>query len=216
MPLDLVLHVRNAFAKKVDIDRDFLRKTGHLIRDHIDIKYLKESGDVFEIDENGLKKIKDKSGNKNVKVINLIKSIEKYVAEHSGDISLIPLAVRAQEIQQGYEDRQEETQRVLDELTALIEEELKRRKEQEAKGFDGLASFIYTVLGEKNIKKPDANTNKIRDIFKDYPHWQVSEQEARDLRTALYGALSAIEDDMDKVVSLIDYLFNLLEKAYNI
>lgn len=208
--------VRNAFAKRVNIDREFLRKTNELVREHIDIYQMRGGADIFEIGEDALKKIKEKTKNNNVKVINLIKSIEKYVAENSDDLSLIPLAARAQEIQERYESRQEETQKILDDLSSLIENEVRRKKEQQAKGFDGLASFIYTVLTDKKMKEPDATAKKIRGVFNDYPHWQGSEQEARELRTALYGVLGAVEDDMDKAVDFIDYLFTLLEKAYNI
>lgn len=208
--------VRNAFAKRIDVDREFLRKTNELVKEHIDIHEVRGGFDVFEIDEETLKKIKEKGKNNNVKVINLIKSIEKYVEENSGDLSLIPLAVRAQEIQERYEDRQEETKRVLDELTDLIESEIKRKQEQKAKGFDGLASFICTVLVDKKIKNPDIATRKIRDTFNEFPHWQISEQEKRELRIALYGVLSEVENDEDTVSGFIDYLFNLLEKAYKI
>lgn len=208
--------VRNAFAKKINVDRDFLRKTQQLVRDSIDIDRVQGGFDIFEIDEHTLEKIKDKNKKGNVKIINLIKSIEKYVEEHSNDLSLIPLAVRAQEIQQRYEDRQGETQKVLDELSALLEGELKRKKEQQAKGFDGLASFVNTVLVDKKISDPDGTTVKIRGAFDEYPNWQISEQQTRELRTALYGVLSTVEKDIDKVAEVVDYLFDLLEKAYNI
>lgn len=198
------------------MDREFLRKTNQLVREHVDIYKVQGGFDIFEIDEDTLKKIKEKTGNDNVRVINLIKSIEKYVAENSDDLSLIPLVVRAQEIQERYENRQEETRKILDELSTIMESEVKRKKEQQAKGFDGLASFIYTVLVDKKMKSPNCTTRKIRNTFKEFPHWQGSEQEARELRTALYGVLGSIEDDMDKVVGFVDYLFNLLEKAQNI
>ncbi|MGD0596788.1 MAG: HsdR family type I site-specific deoxyribonuclease [Sedimentisphaerales bacterium] len=208
--------VRNAFAKRINVDREFLRKTNQLVRDTIDIDKVQGGFDIFEIDGTALKKIQDKSKQGNVKVINLIKSIEKYVQENSGDLSLIPLAVRAQEIEERYEDRQEETQKVLDELSALLESELKRKKEQQAKGFDGLASFINTVLVDRKIKDTDGTTRKVRAAFDEYPNWQSSGQQERELRSALYGVLGKDEDDMDRVAEVIDYLFNLLEKARNI
>ena len=102
------------------------------------------------------------------------------------------------------------------EFAPEIESEIKRKQEQKAKGFDGLASFICTVLVDKKIKNPDIATRKIRDTFNEFPHWQISEQEKRELRIALYGVLSEVENDEDKVSGFIDYLFNLLEKAYNI
>jgi type I restriction enzyme R subunit len=205
--------VRNAFAKRVNVDREFLRKTNQLVRDHVDIYKLESGLEVFPIDEATLDKIKQRHQNDNVKVINLIKSIEKYVEENSGDLSLMPLAVKAQEIQQLYEDRQQETQKVLDELAALIESEIKRREEARAKGFDGLAAFIWVILSDKQIASPDDNARKMRVMFDQYPTWRVSEQASRDLRTALYGVLIQIDQDMDKVVSVVDYLFTLIEKA---
>lgn len=213
---EIYIIVRNAFGKRVIVDREFLRKTNQLVKDKIDVDKVQGGFDIFPIDENALERIKEKTQNDNVKVINLIKSINKYVEEHSGDLSLIPLAVRAQEIQQLYEERQEETKRILNKLSNVIESEIERKKEQQAKGFDGLASFVYTVLVDKQIKEPDTTTRRIRDTFNEFPHWQISEREKRELRTALYGVLGTVEDDMDKVVEFMDYLFSLLEKAYTI
>jgi type I restriction enzyme R subunit len=208
--------VSNAFAKRISVDREFLRKTNQLVRDSVDIDKVNGGLDIFTIDETTLKKINEKNQKNNVKIINLIKSIEKYVEENSDDISLIPLAVRAQEVETRYEDRQEETQKVLAELSAMIENEVKRKKEQQAKGFDGLASFINTVLIDKKIKNPDETTKQIRATFGEYPNWYGSEQQTRELRTALYAVFGAVEDDLDKVAEIIDYLFNLLEQAYKI
>ena len=208
--------VRNAFAKKIDVDREFLRKTNDLVKEHIDIDKVKGGMELFAIDEGTLKKIKDKGKSDNVKVINLIKSIEKYVEENSDDLSLIPLAVRAQEIQERYEDRQEETKRVLDELSSLVEGELERKEEQQTKGFDGLTSFIHTVLIDKKIKMPDETAKDMRGKFNDFPNWRSSEQESRDLRIALYEVLNSVMGDYDVCVPVVDHLFDILEKAYDI
>lgn len=205
--------VSNAFAKKIDVDREFLRKTNELVRGHIDIDKVKGGMEPFAIDEGVLKKIKDKGKNSNVKVINLIKSIEKYIAENSDDLSLIPLAVRAQEIQERYENRQEETNRVLDELAVLVEGELKRKKEQQAKGFDGLTSFIHSILIDKKIKMPDETAKEMRAKFDNFPHWRSGEQEARELRLALYDVLNTVVGDYDICVPVVDHLFHMLEKA---
>lgn len=208
--------VRNAFEKRIEVDREFLRKTNELIRDKVEIYNLKGGMDIFEINEQTLKTIKEKGKNNNVKVINLIKSIEKYIKDKPDDLSLIPLAERARLIQQSYEDRQEETQRVIDELLITIENEVNRKKEQKEKGFDGFSSFVYTVLNDKKIKEPEKTTKQIRNIFKNHPHWQESEQGQRELRLEIYGFLTSIEDDMDKCTGFVDYLFDLLDKAHNI
>ncbi|MBP7055680.1 MAG: HsdR family type I site-specific deoxyribonuclease [Candidatus Omnitrophica bacterium] len=205
--------VRNAFAKKINVDREFLRKTNQLVKDRIGIDGITGGVEIFPINEDTLKTIKNKNQGNNVKIINLIKSIEKYIDENSGDITLIPLATRAQEVEEKYERRQEETARVLEELTALIENELERKKEQKAKGFDDLTSFVYSVLVDKKIKMPEETAKEIRTKFDDFLHWRSSKQEERDLRLALYEVLNSVVGDFDICVPVIDHLFEMLEKA---
>ncbi|MFH1825352.1 MAG: HsdR family type I site-specific deoxyribonuclease [Candidatus Firestonebacteria bacterium] len=208
--------VLNAFFKRASVDREFLQKTKNLIQEKIGLYDLHGGMDIYEINENTLKKIKEKGKNNNTKVINLVKSIEKYVIDNPDDLLLISLSARAKAIQELYEDRQEETQDILDELYSAIETHLEQKKEMEAKGFDGMSAFVNTVLTDKKIKDPDKTTKEIKKIFDEYPNWQKSEQEKRELRTDITLYLASIEDDMDKYTDTVEYLFKLLEDAENI
>lgn len=213
---DIYFRVRNAFAKRVTADREFLRKTNELVRDYVSGDNIQGGFDFFEINEEGLKRIQEINKPGNVKVINLVKSIQKYVEEHSGDLSLIPLSARAEAVKAKYDERQENTKDALIELTAIFENELKAQQEKKAKGFDGLAAFIYSTVLDKKLPDADKTAKKIRETFDQHTYWQGSESVARELRLALYGVVGEIEKDEDKVADFINNLFELLEKSKDI
>jgi len=210
---EMYLVVRNAFAKRTYVDREFLRKTKDLIKDRVDIDGLYGGFEYVTLDEKGLKKIKDSKDGDDVKVINLVKSIQKYAERNSGDLNLISLAEKAQEIEESYENKQTATQEALEALSRLFEGESKRKQEQKAKGFDGLTYFVYGALKERGIAKPEEMARKIKDCFESHPHWLVSGQDERELRTEIYILLGAEDDALEKHNAFVDYLFGLLRMA---
>jgi len=48
------------------------------------------------------------------------------------------------------------------------------------------------------------------------PNWETSEKELRELRKGVYYAILAEEDNIDKVASIVEYLFNHLFIAYDL
>ncbi|MDR1525936.1 MAG: hypothetical protein LBS79_11895, partial [Tannerella sp.] len=208
--------VRNAYAKRIQVDREFQRKTNELIQNRISGAIPEFNNDFFEINEQTIQKIKDTQGNDNTKVINLIKSIEKIADENSGDPFLIGLKERAEAVEDNYENRQISTQEALEEIRKLMEEDIKRQKEQAQKGLDGLTFFIYKMLSDKGIDNLDKVTRQIKEEFTNYPNWINSEKELRGLRQSVYFALFLGEDDMEKTAKLVEELFNHLFRAYNL
>ena len=208
--------VRNAYTKRVQVDREFQRKTNELIQSKIAGTMPDFKNDFFEINEQTIQKIKDNQGNDNTKVVNLIKSIERIADENSDDPFLLGIRERAEAVEKNYENRQISTQEALEEIRKLYEDDLKRRKEQAQKGFDGLTFFIYSVLLEKEIKKADEITVQIKEAFANYPNWKTGEKELRELRQSVYFVLLAEEDDMNMIADLIEELFNRLFMAYNL
>jgi type I restriction enzyme R subunit len=208
--------VRNAYAKRVQVDREFQRKTNELVQSKVAGSVPAFNNEFFEINEKTIQKIKDTQENDNTRVINLIKSIEKIADENSDDPFLIGIIERAEAVEENYESRQISTQEALAEIRKLYEEDIKRRKEQAEKGFDDVTFFIYRTLLDKEIKNPEGTTNQIKAEFINCPNWKTSEKELRELRQAIYFALLAEEDDLEKAANLIDELFNHLFKAFKI
>jgi type I restriction enzyme R subunit len=202
--------VRNAYAKRIQVDREFQRKTNDLVQSKVAGTYPAFKDEFFEINEDTLDYIKRKNENDNTKVINLIKSIEKIADENSDDPFLIGIKERAEAVEESFENRQLSTQEALEELKRIYESDIQRKKEQNEKGYDGLTFFIYRTLLDKNIKNTEEVTKQIKQEFVNHPNWKTSEKELRDLRQSIYFALLAEEDDIDKAANLVDELFNHL------
>ena len=206
--------VRKAYARKVYVDRAFLRKTSELVQQHIGTKYVQPVNEFLEINEATVEYIVNQQGGDGTKVINLIKSIEKMAEEESQDPFLIALAERAKAVQESFEDRQVSTQEALQELLDAIEKDEQRKKEQAAKGFDGLTYFFFRTLEEAEVPNAEAVSQRIKEAFTAHPNWRSSESELRQVRQHVTFAIFAQVDDLDQVAELVESLFNLLLKAY--
>ena len=213
---NIYLVVRNAYARRVYVDRDFQKKTNELVQEHVGAEVgYGTSGplDLVEINADTIKLIKEKRGGEGTKVINLIKSIEKAAEEHSDDPFLIAMAERAQAVQESFEQRQTSTADALESLLKDVERNETRKKEQAEKGFDGLTFFVYRTLLDAKVGNAEAASKKIKEAFVANPNWKKSEAALRELRKKVTFAVFAEVDDLDAVTRIVDDLFTLLEKA---
>ncbi|MCG7849484.1 MAG: hypothetical protein MIO93_09950, partial [ANME-2 cluster archaeon] len=205
-----------AYTKRVQVDREFQRKTNELIQEKIGMNNLQQVYEFFEINENTIQKIKENQSNYNTRVINLVKSIEKIAEENSDDPFLIGLQERAVLVEERYEERQISTQEALEEIKKICEDDINRKKEQAEKGFDGLTFFIYRTLLDKDFKNADEITKQIKAEFVNNPNWRTSEKELRNLRTGAYYAVLNEEEDLDKAAAVVEDLFNHLFIAFSL
>jgi type I restriction enzyme R subunit len=205
--------VRKAYTKRVEVDRDFQRKTNNLVQEHVGTYNVNAPLELVEINERTIELIKQKLGGDGTKVINLIKSIEKKAEAESDDPFLIAMAERAKLVQEGFENRQKDTAEALADLLALVQQNEDRKKEQAEKGFDGLTFFVYRTLLDAKVNDAEAVSRKIKIAFVAFPHWKTSEKELRELRAKVTFAIYSQVDDPEAVARLVDDLFTLLEKA---
>ena len=85
--------------------------------------------------------------------------------ENSDDPFLIALAERAKLVQESFEDHQTSTAEALATLLKEIEKNEQRKKEQAAKGLDGLTYFVLCKLTDDGIPDPEAVSKKIQGAF---------------------------------------------------
>ncbi|MBD2353769.1 HsdR family type I site-specific deoxyribonuclease [Tolypothrix sp. FACHB-123] len=208
--------IRKAYSKRVYVDKALQRKTDELVQKHIGATAIATVTNFVEINAQTLEIIKDKQGGETTKVINLIKSIEKTAEENPDDPFLIAMAERAKIIQENFENRQTNTQEALDTLVQEISQNEQRKKEQARRGFDSLTFFVFQSLKEAGINNPEDVSNQIKQAFIEYPNWRTSEAELRELRKEVTFAIFAEIDDLDQVTAVVDKLFMLLSKAYEI
>ena len=205
--------VRKIYTRYVIVDKEFQRKTNELVRENIRIYEVTPPIELLKIDAETVEFIKAKKGGESIKVINLVKSIEKIAEENSDDPFLLAMAERARAVQQQFERRQNTASEVLEELLQEIGKNEERKKEQQAKGFDGFTFFVYRTLLDAGVGEAENVSSKIKAAFAEYPDWKKSEAALRDLRQKVTFAIFAEFDDPDKVTTIVDDLFTLLDKA---
>jgi len=210
---NIYLVVRNAYARRVYVDRDFQKKTNALVQKHIGTTMAEPASEYVVIDRSTIETIKNKVEGKATKVINLIKSIQKTAQENSDDPFLIAMAERAQAVQESFEQRQTSTAEALEKLLEEVERNEVRKKEQAEKGFDGLTFFVYRTLLDAKVGNPEDVSRKIKEAFGAYPNWKKSEAALRELRKKVTFAVYAEMDNLNAVTRIVDDLFTLLEKA---
>jgi type I restriction enzyme R subunit len=112
------------------------------------------------------------------------------------------------------EDWQTSTAEALAELLKEIEKNEQRKKEQAAKGLDGLTYFVLCKLTDDGIPNPEPVSKKVREAFGKFSNWQRSEAELREVRKQVTFAIFAEEAGMAKVTATVDALFVLLQKSF--
>ena len=205
--------VRKAYTKRVQVDREFQRKTEELVRTYVDSYGVKPLEGEIGINADTIELIKKQNSGDAIKVINLIKAIEKSADESSDDPYLIAMAKRAQDVQESFENRQSSTAEALEDLIKEAEKNEERKREQAEKSFDGLTYFVYRSLLDAGINNAEVASRKIRRAFSDFPNWRVSEDALRELRKRVTFVIYEETEDLNQVASLVNDLFTLLEKA---
>ena len=212
--LSSIYHVvQKAYASNISVDRDLLRKTEALLRENVSIYDIDQPGDLFRIDGRTIEVVKKNKSGESSKVINLIKSIEKYARENSDGPALLPMADRTRDIQNLFEQGQETTENVLQKLFELLEKDELRKKEQADKGFDGLTWFVYDTLRDAGINNVEDVSRKIKEAFVEMHNWKDSEKIYRKLEHKVFFAIHSEIDDATRVASLVEELINQLKKA---
>ena len=205
--------VRKAYTNTITVDREFQRKTNALVQEHISSQSFSDPLEPVLINSETIELIKAQQGGGGSKVINLVKSIEKFAEENSDDPFLIAMAERARLVQESFEQRQTSTSEALDALLQELEKNETRKHEQAEKGFDELTFFVYRTLRDAEVNNPEAVSTKIKAAFLSFPNWKRSENSLRELRKQVTFAIYAECDELDQVTPIVDELFSLLEKA---
>ncbi|MDO9538373.1 MAG: HsdR family type I site-specific deoxyribonuclease, partial [Thermoplasmata archaeon] len=126
--------LKEAYEPGISIDKEFTRKTAKLVQEHTKSGAIKSSLEIYEIDENTIRKIEDSKSTDTEKIFNLLRGIDKTIRlELDKSPYLISIAEKAELIAELYKERQKTTQDILDELKKLIEEMNTAKKAQTEK-----------------------------------------------------------------------------------
>jgi len=201
--------IRNAFAKRILLDKELMQKTSDLVKKHVYSTDISSTLPIYEIKEDTLEVLKKSNKSDKVKVINLRKSILKLVDDNQDTQPyLISIGEKSQTVIELYDDRRIMTLEALKRLEEIIREINHARREQAEKNFDVNTFTIFWLLKKSEISKPDTLALKINDIFEAYPNWRLNNKEKRELTTQLYKILLK-EANKTKAVELVEKILKL-------
>ncbi len=205
--------VRNAYARRVYVDRDFQHKTNELVQQHIGAMFANDPPSAqVRLDSQTIAAIKQQDSGQATKIINLVKAIQKSAEDNSDDPFLVTMAERAKAVQENFEERQTTTEETLAHLVQTIEQDEQRKREQTARGLDTITFFVFSILREQAIPHSERISQKIGEAFAQHTNWRTSENDLRELRKAVTFAVLSQEDDLGKVTGVVDEIFVALNK----
>jgi type I restriction enzyme R subunit len=179
--------VKNAFAKKVMMIKDLMKKTEDLVKKTTASTGLDTVMKLVRIDENTLNALKIDQGGTPPKVINLGKSLLSAAGEDSAQQPyLIPICERVEAILEAYDDRQVTTGAALTQLGLMMEEYLEAKRERARTGFDVNTFTLFWVLKQARVRGADQVAIKAEAAFQRSPHYRDNVAEERQLKADLY------------------------------
>lgn len=184
--------IRSTFGKHVTLIRDLMRKTEELVRRNATAAGFTTLRPVVRLDEETLSALRKDGDPTTSKVINLGKAIVGVVeAEAPTQPFLIPIAERAQQVLDFFDDRQLTTGNALAELEKLLTEILEAKREREQLDLDEPTFGIYQTVKRAGVPadRAKALSTALRAIFVKYPQHRENVTQRRALKAEIYKHL---------------------------
>jgi type I restriction enzyme, R subunit len=209
---ELYALVRSAYSDRVYVDKELVRKTKQLLRDHTHVDAMELPGAIHALSAEELAKLRNSGTSTHTKVLNLKKVLGNTVrAGAGGNPYLISIGELAQEIVEQYENRQLSTEEALRRFEELAETVVDAEAEREGLGITPNAYAVYITLKQfTDVDAASAETEAIDECFGRFPDYRWSADEERKLRLTLYRALSRVaEGNTTKIIEVADALMGL-------
>jgi len=204
--------VRAAYERGQPVDKEFLRKTARLVQEHTQTGLIEPPTQFQTVTAEALEAMARRHQPDTVKVFNLLKALDELVRQKAGiEPYLISIGDRAEAIAAAFEDRQMETQRALAELERLVSAVREAQKLRDETQLSPEAFAVFYVLKLDGVHDPLRAAQTIERAFAQFPHWQVSEAQEREVRKSIFKAL--IDAGVEAVAEVADKLLKLLRRA---
>lgn len=204
--------VVSAYDPSISVSRELTKKTAALVQKHTKSSEILPALEIYEINEELLKKLEDSNISDTEKVFNLIKSIDKEVRDKSGLSSYLrSIGERAEAIVKMYKARQKNTQEALEELKMLIEEINRARREEAEKKMSSPAFSIYWLLNSYGLEDAEEIAKEMDNMFNKWLYWQTSERHEREIRREITKLLLKVEKDPAKVTEKVNNVMRVLK-----
>ena len=167
--------VREAYEPGIKVDKEFSSKVAELVQEKTETGKIKPALEVYEINEDTLRKIEESKASDTEKIFNLIKSIIDTINDRINESPYLnSIAEKAEAVVEQFKRKQLSTQAALDELKKIIEEINASRKQEADKNMSPEVFTIYWFLDKENIENAEAYANQMKVVLEQFPHWHRS------------------------------------------
>lgn len=206
--------LKEAYDPQIIIDREFTRKTAQLVRENTKSGQIQSSLEIYEINENTLRKLTESNASDTEKVFNLLVSIKRMVeSEATTSPYLHSIGEKAELISTLYKQRQIDTQDALQEAKFTIEEANKARKEQAESNLPKELFTAYWIMKTDGFPDPEEKATNMKPIFEKYPYWATSQDQERELKKGINQIFIMGKIPVKKSVDLTNKILAMLKIA---
>ncbi|MCX6803697.1 MAG: type I restriction endonuclease subunit R, partial [Candidatus Diapherotrites archaeon] len=203
--------LKEAYDPSLLVDKEFARKTAKLVQEHTKVGQIKSELEIYEINEETVKKLEKSQTSDTEKIFNLLKSIEHEVlGQHQNNPYLITIGERAEMVSLLFKQRQTDTNETLQNLKDLIGDINLAKKERAEKNMSIDVFSTYWILKTGGIANAEILAKEFEKPFSELPHWKSSEEQERKVKQELYKILTTNKIPIKKAVELGKNIVNIL------
>ena len=182
--------VKQTWMDKTDFISEIAKKTEKLLKSTTTLKVFTGITKTYEIDEDVLKKLKEKSDIENKEIIQLARSIQTESEEkRNKEPYLISLAERSKQIIKEFEEKQKNARTALKEITKLAEEKVGWQNERKKSALSDQEFIIAWPLKKQGMKDFEKIACYISEAFDQFKNFYKNKDEERQLKMDMYKIL---------------------------
>jgi type I restriction enzyme R subunit len=204
--------LRECYDRGAPVDKDFLRKTAKLVQEHTETGTIQAPDKIHRLDTQTLEQIAGADKPATVKVFNLLKALHDIVERDARqEPYLVSIGDKAEQIAAAFEERQETTQKTLDELEKLLAELRQAQAKRAETELSPEAFAVYWLLDREGVANAQDVAQAAAAAFAEHPHWQTSSHQEQAVRKSLYKAM--IIAGIQGVVDLAQRVMKMLRRT---
>jgi type I restriction enzyme R subunit len=204
--------LKEAYEPGVSIDKEFTRKTAKLVQEHVYAGKIKSNLEIYEINENIIKKIEESTASDTEKIFNLLRSIGLTIdKDKETNPYLISIGKKAEIISSLYQQRQIDTKEALEKTKELVDKINEAKNEKKKMQMTSEIFSVYWILKDERAKNPDKMAKEMESAFERYPYWKTSEEHERRLKQESLKVLVKTGLSSKKAVEIMNKIMNVLK-----
>jgi type I restriction enzyme R subunit len=204
--------LRSAYDLAAPVDKSFLRKTAELVQENTYSSYFSLPRKIHVLDAKNLRLLVEEDLPDTVKIFNLVKALHDLVAEKAREEPyLIPIGERAEQIALAFEQRQLSTEEALRQLEEEARQAAQATEDREKSDLSPEAFAVYWFLRGMGVEQANHVARQVAAALQEYPHWNRSPDQARQVRVALTRALLAAR--IPRVADVAGQLMRILSRS---